>query len=73
MNKDKTKLWIDTPKVADSLPDCTFRFCARVAEPYVDEVCENGLELDIIEVLQEKFKFKVLFSAFYIFFVQYLV
>lgn len=59
MNEDKTKLWIVTPKVAESLPNCTFKFCARIAEPYVNGECKSGLEVDIIEVLQEKFKFKV--------------
>lgn len=54
-----TKIWTRKIKVPETLPNCTFRFCARVAEPYVNEGCTSGLEVDIIDVLKQKFEFKV--------------
>lgn len=54
-----TKKWLSAPKIPKILPDCTFKFCARVAEPYINPGCENGLEIDIINVLQDKLEFKV--------------
>lgn len=43
----------------ETLPQCTFKFCGRVSDPYVNEDCRTGLEVSIIDVLQDKFKFKV--------------
>lgn len=36
-----------------------FQFCARVAEPYINPGCKSGIEIDIINVLQDKLEFKV--------------
>lgn len=46
-------------KVPDTLPNCTFKFCARVTEPYINEDCRTGLEIQIIKVLQDILHFKV--------------
>lgn len=54
-----TKLWTSAPKVPKILPNCTFNFCARVSEPYINEGCKSGLEVEIIRVLRQKLKFKV--------------
>lgn len=54
-----TKQWLLTPKIPEILPDCTFKFCARIAEPLVYPGCKSGLEIDIINVLQDQLEFKV--------------
>lgn len=58
-NPGITKAWTLKPRIPKTLPNCTFKFCARVAEPYINEGCQDGLEMSIIKVLQEKLKFKV--------------
>lgn len=54
-----TKSWARSSKVPKTLPNCVFKFCARIAEPYINEGCSSGLEMQIIEVLQEILEFKV--------------
>lgn len=61
MNDAATKEWTKTSHIPKTMPNCTFKFCARVSEPYVNEGCETGLEIEIIAVLRDKFKFKVSF------------
>lgn len=57
--QELTKAWLSAPKIPKILPDCTFKFCARIAEPYINPGCKSGLEIDIINVLQDKLEFKV--------------
>lgn len=47
-------------KVPETLPNCTFKFCARITVPYINEDCETGLEIQIIKVLQDILRFKVI-------------
>lgn len=54
-----TKVWAITPKVPQKLPNCTFQFCARVTEPYINENCDSGLEWSIIDVLRDELEFDV--------------
>lgn len=54
-----TEAWLSAPKIPKILPDCTFKFCARIAEPYINPGCKSGLEIDIINVLQDQLEFKV--------------
>lgn len=61
IKSSNTQIWMSALKVARQLPNCTFKFCARVAEPFIEEGCESGLEVKIIEVLQQKLLFKVQF------------
>lgn len=56
---ESTEAWLSAPKIPKILPNCTFKFCARVAEPYINPGCKSGLEIDIINVLQENLKFEV--------------
>lgn len=58
-NVEETTEWLRTSKVPKTLPDCTFKFCARVSEPYVNERCETGLEIELINVMQDILQFKV--------------
>lgn len=58
-NSELTKNWARSSKVAKILPNCEFKFCARISEPFVNEGCKSGLEMQIISVLQEILKFKV--------------
>lgn len=65
-----TQMWMLNSKIPKVLPNCTFRFCARISEPYINPGCESGLEIDIIKVLQQKLHFKVRSNSFIIFFVE---
>lgn len=62
-------------KVPETLPNCTFKFCARIAEPYIYEDCQSGLEIQIIKVLQDILHFEVSalmsLSVVYIFGIQF--
>lgn len=58
-----TESWVTEPHIPKVLPNCTFKFCARVAEPYINALCTTGLEIDIIHVLQQKLEFKVQYLA----------
>lgn len=58
-NDELTKRWTKHNRVPHTLPNCTFKFCAQVAEPYVNDDCMTGLEIQIIEVLKDELKFEV--------------
>lgn len=58
-NEKSTKLWAMQSRIPKVLPNCTFKFCARVSAPYIDEGCQTGLETKIISVLRERLEFKV--------------
>lgn len=60
-----TRDLIREPIVPDRLDKCTFNFCARVAEPYINDGCMTGLEVKIMQILKGVLKFKVKhFSCF---------
>lgn len=61
-NNELTKSWTKHNRVPHTLPYCTFKFCAQVAEPYVNDGCMTGLEIKIIEALKDELKFNVNFQ-----------
>lgn len=46
-------------KVPSEMHQCTFNFCARVQEPFVNEGCLDGLEIQIMHFLQEEMGFEI--------------
>lgn len=46
-------------KVPSEMHQCTFNFCTRVQEPFVNEGCQDGLEIQIMHFLQEEMGFEV--------------
>lgn len=46
-------------KVPSEMKHCTFNFCARVQEPFVNEGCQDGLEIQIMHFLQKEMGFKI--------------
>lgn len=54
-----TKITIRGSKVPEKVPACTFTFCAKENEPYMNANCTSGLEIDILRILQNVMKFKV--------------
>lgn len=46
-------------KVPAEMHKCTFNFCARVQEPFINEGCQDGLEIQIIHFLQEEMGFEI--------------
>jgi hypothetical protein len=53
---------IRLPKVPSQMDGCTFKFCARIAEPFINEGCQTGMEVEIMKLLQQSMKFEVRFS-----------
>ncbi|XP_058829349.1 uncharacterized protein LOC131688823 [Topomyia yanbarensis] len=58
-NKVLAETMIQMPKVPPQMEHCTFQFCTRVASPFIDYGCQSGLEIEIMQLLQESMKFKV--------------
>lgn len=58
-NRAATKTTLRTSLVPSKMPHCTFKFCARLSDPYVKDDCASGLEVEIIKVLQHKLEFQV--------------
>lgn len=54
-----TKIAVRSSKVPKTVPACTFTFCAKENEPYMNQNCTSGLEIDVIRILQDIMKFKV--------------
>ncbi|XP_065084053.1 uncharacterized protein Ir60a [Ochlerotatus camptorhynchus] len=54
---------IKMPKVPAEMESCIFKLCTRVASPFINEGCETGLELQIMQLLQESMKFNVEISC----------
>lgn len=46
-------------RVPQKMPGCSFKFCARIAEPYIENGCKHGLEMNIINTLQDLMEFGV--------------
>lgn len=63
-NDTVTHTWVSTSSVPKVLPQCTFKFCARIAEPYINPGCKSGLEVEIIKILQHKLQFNVSYLGF---------
>lgn len=54
-----TKSMLKVNKVPDRMERCTFNLCARVQEPFVNEECNDGLEIQIIHILQAEMGFDI--------------
>lgn len=54
-----TKSMLNVNKVPNRMERCTFNFCARVQEPFVNEGCTDGLEIHIIHFLQAEMGFDI--------------
>jgi hypothetical protein len=54
-----TESLIRAPKVPNTMETCTFNLCARISTPFVDENCNDGLEMTIINIMKDIMKFKV--------------
>lgn len=59
VDRKATKKHLMTDKVPSEMHGCTFNFCARVQEPFVNEGCKDGLEILIMEMLQAEMGFQI--------------
>ena len=59
VDRKATKKHLMADKVPSEMHQCTFNFCARVQEPFVNEGCEDGLEIHIMTLLQAEMGFQV--------------
>ncbi|KAG4072604.1 hypothetical protein HA402_004693 [Bradysia odoriphaga] len=53
-----TKISIRASRVPEKVPACTFNFCTRESEPYIEENCTSGLEIVILRTIQDIMKFQ---------------
>ena len=58
-NPPYTKHLLGMEKVPQTMENCTFKMCARVSRPFVNEDCKDGLEIEIIHFLQNVMNFKI--------------
>jgi hypothetical protein len=58
-DKELTKKYLEMDKVPSEMSQCTFVFCARVQEPFINRGCQDGLEIQIMHVLQDVMQFKI--------------
>lgn len=54
-----TKQHLMADKIPSEIRECTFNFCARVQEPFVNEGCKDGLEIIIMQMLQAEMGFQI--------------
>lgn len=59
VDRSFTKKQLRINKVPTEMNSCTFNFCARVQEPFVNEGCHDGLEILIMQTLQEEMGFDI--------------
>lgn len=59
MDGEYTKQHLQIDKVPTEMKSCTFTLCARVQEPFVNEGCQDGLEILIMQTLQEEMGFDI--------------
>lgn len=59
-DRRKISYYLKMDKIPDRMAnDCVFRFCARVFEPFIDNDCDEGLEIQIMNFLQSEMGFKL--------------
>lgn len=59
-NKKQIEVLLRIEKIPEKMADdCVFRFCGRVQEPFIDEGCQEGLEIQIMNFLQTEMGFKL--------------
>ncbi|CAO1435958.1 unnamed protein product [Diamesa serratosioi] len=58
-----TKSMLKVNKVPNHMERCTFNLCARVQEPFINEDCNDGLEIQIIHFLQQEMGFDINISC----------
>jgi len=52
--------WLDMEKIPDEMgKDCIFNLCARVQEPFINEGCKDGMEIMILNFLQDEMGFGI--------------
>ncbi|KAG5673460.1 hypothetical protein PVAND_003505 [Polypedilum vanderplanki] len=57
-NYDETKKWLEMDKIPEEMgKECVYTFCARVQEPFINKGCKTGLEITIMNFLQEEMGF----------------
>ena len=59
VDRKATKKHLMADKVPSEMHQCTFNFCARVQEPFVNKGCKDGLEIHIMDLLRTEMGFKV--------------
>ena len=64
-NMPKLEKWVNKKKISRKLKsDCIFNFCARVQEPFINENCRDGLEIEVMKFLQNEIGFNLNASCY---------
>lgn len=59
-NRVLTENWLNMDKIPDEMSkECIYKLCARVQEPFINEGCESGLEIQIMSFLQSEMGFDI--------------
>lgn len=59
VNGLSTRKQLRRSKIPRAMHGCTFNVCARVQEPFVNEGCRDGLEIQILDFLKTEMGFNV--------------
>lgn len=59
VNDGETEKHLKMSIVPEHMNGCTFNFCTRVTEPYMEPECQNGLEVEMMNIMQGALQFKV--------------
>lgn len=58
-NEPETQMLLMRPVIPDKMSGCSFNFCCRITEPYVEEGCTQGLEMEMLSTLKSILQFEV--------------
>lgn len=59
VNDVETEKHLKLSIVPERMSGCAFKFCTRVTEPYMEQGCQIGLEVDMMNILQSVLQFNV--------------
>lgn len=59
VNDEMTRRALMVPLVPAKMAGCSFKICARVTQPYIEEGCNQGLEIQLLKTLQTSMEFTV--------------
>lgn len=61
-NYNLARTLMRSQKIRKDLRKCTFNLCASMSIPFIRSNCTDGMEIELIHLLQEKMNFQVLVS-----------
>lgn len=59
-----SKMILGIALVPPKMSGCVFNICARVTQPYIEEECRQGLEVQLLRTMEQMMDFTVRIFAF---------